>query len=205
VGLTGVLLVGFRTYVKHGVAIERAHSAMGDAEALLKLLKGGFLVLRISGEERPVQVRGLTRPGDCELMPRALIRKPPDGLESRDESTHLARQSGPVQVPMGFRPGPMITLKVSDKVCCSCRERHSGLRNAVYEKHSKLGLLSPRSISSDHVCIIVEDFSSDAEKVKSAVARGIPFVSARDFLSCKQGYELQTWLPSSAVIHQGMG
>lgn len=185
----------------HGIAINRVHSAMGDAEALLKLLEGGHIEPRITGQQIPVTAKGLTRPGDIELRPRSVIRVidpiAPESLALADPNS----SSWPSRAPTGFRLGPTLTLKPLDKVCCSCLNQKSSLRDSLYKKHADLGLNSARSVSDTHVCIVVEDFSSKADKVRDALARGIPLVAASDFLSYQFGSVLQSWLPESSPVN----
>lgn len=166
-----------------------AHTAMGDAEALLELLKRGSIKPNFYGRESAVKVSGLLRPGDCELRPRQMI----DAEDRLQELTFEVRSPAPLAV--GFKMGPLIALKTGDKVCCSCDSRGSKIRPVLYAKHEALGLVSARSVSVDHKCIVLEDFLSSAGKALQARRLGKPFVRADDFISYQEGELLQTWLP----------
>jgi DNA polymerase III epsilon subunit-like protein len=202
--LSGVAKAGTRKLEDlcrvHGIQVNRSHSAMGDAEALLKLINGGHIVPRITGQEAPVKARGLLRPGDSEFRPRCLIRESSPLATEPRLPKDLVSSPGFYQAPKGFRLGPMLALNPGDKVCCSCLKQRSRLREALYKKHADLGLMSARSLSEAHVCIVVEDFTSKADKVKDALARGIPLIAAADFLACRVGSLLQSWLPENPPI-----
>ena len=165
-----------------------AHTAMGDAEALLALMMHGYIKPFISGREHEAKAKGLMRPGDCELRPRSAIpvKQANQGKSKLDE---LISQNG-----LSLGKGPMITLEDGDKACCSCSTRNSTYRDSLYAKHAELGLLSARSVSAGHKCIVLENLSSETDKALQARRLKIPMIHADDFIACQKGEPLQSWI-----------
>jgi len=162
---------------------ETAHSAMGDARTILRLLYKEVLTPNAGSSS----FRLIKSPYESPEIPEAVKRI------DLFRTSNKKQQESSKEVNISMQPSGAIYLQPGGKVCLS------GGEGAYWElleaKHEELQLESKsiRSFSKQLAAIVVKDLYSTAEKPKKARANGIPFIKAEEFLEVKPGHAVQTW------------